>query len=124
MTQKMKLIYVKIDDPCCPNTADVTVSEFTKGSLNMIDCVDAQRRIAHFYFVPADTPSSAYEHMESWKKAPAHLHAEPPYDIPGLVQLDVLLQDLVEEIARMAQPGEPPVEVAKTKKVKTKKRRR
>jgi hypothetical protein len=104
----MKLIYVRLDDPCCPNTTDVSVSGFTHGSLNMRDAVAANRRIAHFYLVPDDFDITNIS-LETWLKAPAHAHAEPPHGLDGLVQIDVLLGDRIEDIARLSNPGESPV---------------
>jgi hypothetical protein len=117
----VRLIYIKIDDPCCPSVEDVTVSEFQKGSLTMKDALQGGRRIAHFFFLP-DAFDFETITIESWLKAPAHSNAEPPKDLVGLVQVDVLLGDRIEDIAQMAQYAKP--ERKKTSKKSKKKSRR
>lgn len=113
----MRLVFLKVCDPCCPNAVDVQVSEFTKGSLSMRDAVAANRRIAHLYLVPDDFDIANIE-LPTWDKTPAHAHAEPPVGLPGLTVVDVLLGDRIEDIAQMARPAKPEPSKKTAKRVK------
>ena len=120
----MKIIYIRIDDPCCPNIGDVSVSEFQKGSMSMKDAVQAGRRIAHLYMVPDDFDLSTIN-IESWDKAPAHALAEAPDGIDGLVTVDVCLGDKLVDLVKLSEYAPEPKKTAKkVKKAKAKKRRR